>query len=306
VKKQRFNSQLILRIIGTVLSLGLLALLVYEEKWAEIVNAVRQVPPTAIVVSVILMIFSRFFVVTRWYVLLRSGGVQISYPRAVSLTFTGLFANNFLPTTVGGDVVRLTGAMQMGYDRAICLASIAADRLVGMAGMIITLPFGLFALLQWGASPSLVTGMTLMGLWERAVDLVKRVLQTFSLWLKQPLALLLSFACTWGHISCAIGIVTILLNSMGEHVTLWLLAGLWGLAYFVTLIPISINGYGVQELTLTFLFTQVGGVAVSHSLVFAVLSRLLFMVVSLPGAIFLPSVLDETIKLGRNGDDAIN
>ena len=69
--------------------------------------------------------FPAFCVITRWYILLQSGGnVRISFSDALALTFTGLFSNNFLPTTIGGDVVRLAGAMQMGYDRAVSLASL--------------------------------------------------------------------------------------------------------------------------------------------------------------------------------------
>ena len=79
----------------------------------------------------------------RWYILLRSGNVKISFGDALALTFTGLFSNNFLPTTIGGDVVRLAGAMQLGYDRAVSLASLVADRLIGALAMVFTLPFGL-------------------------------------------------------------------------------------------------------------------------------------------------------------------
>ena len=51
----------------------------------------------------------------------------------------------------------------------------------------------------------------------------------------------------------------------------WLITGLWSLAYFVTLIPISINGLGVQELSLTFLFSTVAGLSTPVSLTIAVL-----------------------------------
>jgi uncharacterized membrane protein YbhN (UPF0104 family) len=78
---------------------------------------------------------------------------------------------------------------------------------------------------------------------------------------------------------------------MGDHVSYWLIAGLWSLTYFVTLVPISVNGYGVQELSLTFLLSKFGGLSHSESLTIAVLIRLLFIITSLPGAFFLPSIL---------------
>jgi uncharacterized membrane protein YbhN (UPF0104 family) len=78
---------------------------------------------------------------------------------------------------------------------------------------------------------------------------------------------------------------------MGRHVSYWLIAGLYALTYFITLIPISVNGYGVQELSLTFLLSKFGGLSHSESLTIAVLIRVLFIVTSLPGAFFLPSML---------------
>ena len=70
-----------------------------------------------------------------------------------------------------------------------------------------------------------------------------------------------------------------------------LIVGLWSISYFVTLIPISINGYGVQELSLTFLFSRVGGISVAVGLTLAVLIRVFYMVASLPGAIYMPAIL---------------
>jgi uncharacterized membrane protein YbhN (UPF0104 family) len=88
----------------------------------------------------------------------------------------------------------------------------------------------------------------------------------------------------------------ILIQALGGHVDLWMIAGLWSLAYFVTLVPISINGYGVQELSLTFLFSTVGGLSTAASLTVAVLIRALYIGVSLVGAFFLPGILSSVRK----------
>ena len=125
------NRPLLFRLAGTLLAIALIFVLVHEGGWDEVIGALRQISPTRITWSLFFVLISRGFVALRWYVLLRSGNVKISISESTALTFTGLFANNFLPTTIGGDVVRLAGAMQLGYDRAVCLASIAADRLMG-------------------------------------------------------------------------------------------------------------------------------------------------------------------------------
>ena len=282
--------QFIFRLIGTLLSIGLIILLVRQGGWADIVDALKKISFSDVLLALVFIVASRFFVIGRWYVLLRSGGVRISFSDAAALTFTGLFSSNFLPTTIGGDVVRLVGAMQMGYDRAVCVASIAADRLFGMLGMFFALPFGLvpaFQSLHRPLSESIAFGALFTRLW----DFIKRTLQTFSIWFKQPLAIFGALCCTWGHMLCTFIAFSILIRGLGGYVPFWLVAGLWSLAYFVTLIPISINGYGVQELSLTFLFSSVAGLNAGVSLTVAILIRALYLAVSLVGAIYLPGIL---------------
>lgn len=162
------NRRLLLRLLGTILAIILIVVLVRGEAWSEVVGALRQLSWSRIAIALALVLVSRAFVAARWYVLLRSGGVNIPLGRAVALTFTGLFSNNFLPTTIGGDVVRLAGAMQLGYDRAVCLASIAADRLIGMLGMLFTLPLGLIPTLQ-NLNSAASQAWTLGGLVERGL-----------------------------------------------------------------------------------------------------------------------------------------
>jgi len=283
------NRQLLLRLFGTVLAIALLFLLLREGGWNEVWNAFRQISLTRILLGLVLVIISRLCVSTRWFILLRSGNVRISFWRSTALTFTGLFANNFLPTTIGGDVVRLAGAMQLGYDRAVCVASIAADRLLGALGMLFTLPLGLIPALHnlgHGATQSVVFS----ALFNRLNRFVRRTLSTFSIWIRQPTAMLAALGCTWGHMLCTFLTLYILIEGLGRHVDFWLIAGLWSLSYFVTLVPISINGYGVQELSLTFLFSTIAGLSTAVSLTVAVVIRALYISVSLIGALYLPGI----------------
>ncbi len=289
------NRQLLLRLGGTLLAIGLIFLLVREEGWSDVQAAFKQISWTQIAAALVLVMLSRLCVTARWYILLRSAGVKTTVWQAAALTFTGLFANNFLPTTIGGDVVRLAGAMQLGFDRAISLASLAADRLIGMLGMVFTLPLGLVpALHNLGTGPG--QAVAIGALFSRGMDFVRRTFQSFSVWLNRPLALLGALACTWGHMLFTFITMYLLIQALGGHVDLWLIAGLWSLAYFVTLVPISINGYGVQELSLTFLFSTVGGLSTAASLTVAVLIRALYIAVSLVGAFFLPGILSSVSK----------
>jgi glycosyltransferase 2 family protein len=281
------NRQLVLRGAGTVLAIVLLVVLLSQSGWQDVSAALKRISFWNLALAFGCIVLSRLCITARWYVLLRSGGVKIPFKDAASLVFTGLFANNFLPTTIGGDVVRLAGAMQMGYDRAVCLASIAADRVVNMVGMSLASPLGFWQLFQVGTLQSLA----LAGFWQKGRDFILKTLQALTLWLKQPSALLAALGFALVHMLFSFGANYILIDGLGGTLPYWKVIGLFSLAYFVSLVPISINGYGVQELTVTFLLSTFGGVSVPVSATVAVLHRMLMMVVSLPGALTLPGVM---------------
>jgi uncharacterized membrane protein YbhN (UPF0104 family) len=285
----RRNRRLVLQSAGTLLAVILLVVLLRDGGWGEIVAAFRQIKTANLLWVALLFLISRLATVGRWHVLLRSGGVNIPLKDSTSLTFTGLFASNFLPTTIGGDVVRLAGAMQMGFDRAVCLASIAADRLVGMAGMTMVAPVGLFH--SWNLLETLPASLSTLAWFNKPLAFLKRTFSVFSLWLRKPGALLGSLAFTWIHMLCLFGSIYIFADDLGIHTSFWMIAGLWSLTYFITLIPISVNGYGLQELSFTFFMTNVAGWTPGVSLSVAVLIRAFSILASLPGALFLPSIL---------------
>jgi uncharacterized membrane protein YbhN (UPF0104 family) len=282
------NGQRVLQLAGTLLAVGMLAALLKDDGWQEVVHAFRQIEVADLVWVAFLFLISRIATVWRWHVLLRSGGINIPFKDSMALTLTGLFASNFLPTTIGGDVVRLAGAMRMGYDRAVCLASIAADRLIGMLGMSMTVPIGLFQ--SWGLFQALPFH-ALSVFVQKPLAFIKRTFSVFVIWLRKPLALLWSLFFTWIHMLCLFGSIYLFVDDLGSHVSFWMIAGLWSLTYFITLIPISINGYGLQELSFTFFMSNVAGLTPAVSLSVAVLLRAYFILSSLPGAFYLPAIL---------------
>jgi glycosyltransferase 2 family protein len=288
------NRQTLLRGAGSLLAFGLLVFLIVQN-WNAIVVAIRQIPLWRFLLATALIFASRFFVIGRWHVLLRAARFNILFTRTAALTFTGLFANNFLPTTIGGDVVRFAGAAEMGYNSSIVLASLVADRLAGMAGMATVLPLGLIPLWSWGTG-KISQSISLATLWKKAWDFVVRTFQALTIWLKQPLSLLSAYGLTWGHMLCFFGAASVLLTGLNESVPFWTIAGILSITYFLTQIPISINGYGVQELSQTYLFVHLAGVSLPNAITLSLLVRVIFMIASLPGAFYLPSILTAIDK----------
>ena len=297
---------LLLRTAGTLLALALLIYLLSQQGWDEILAALRQIPVTHLLMAFGLMFLSRLAVVGRWHILLTSSGLHISYWQSLRITFAGLFASNFLPTTIGGDVVRLAGAVQQRQDATIAAASLIVDRLVGLAGMLLAVPFSLPGVINTDlfhhlptpgeATSGFVLWSPIQKLYRKAVEIIQRLLAAATIWLRQPRSLLISLTYTWINMLGLFGVLVLLLTDLQKPVSFWLIGGLYALVYLFTLIPISINGYGLQEVSMTFLFTQVAGISLPSALTAALLFRTLMIAASLPGALFVPGMLTKTPK----------
>ncbi len=303
IPETRPNSGQTLRLAGTVLSLALMVYLLSRQGWNDIGQAIQKIPPTNLLLCLGLMVISRLAVAARWHVLLSAADPNLKYTQSLWLTFAGLYATNFLPTTIGGDVVRLSGAIQQKLDPMISAASLVVDRLVGMAGMLMVLPFGLpsfFAFSQAGRSPKELINLQATSLlawsqkgWTRLTKLLKQLWEALLIWRDKPFSLLISLIFSGIHMLCFFGIMWLLFDGLGEQLSLWLIAGLYSLVYFVTLLPFSINGYGLQEISMTFVFSNLGGSSLQHALTVALLFRTLVMLASLPGAFFVSSLVHK-------------
>jgi len=289
--------------VGTLLSVVLLIYLLSQQDWQNVLQALTRIPFWRFAVAFLLMFVSRFAVASRWYVLLRVVSSKVSWMQSVRWTFSGLFATNFLPTTIGGDIVRLAGGVQSGLDAAMTTASLVTDRLVGMFGMALMLPFGIVPLFGWfstqnaiggvSAIPeySMVSGAGLKKIWHKVFEFARKTFQSINIWLKRPESLLYSFLFTGTHMLCFFSIFSILLGGLNDPISYSAVAGLYSFVYLVTLLPISINGYGLQELSISVIFSEVGGVSLQNSLTMALIFRTMTMLASLPGAFFLPSII---------------
>jgi glycosyltransferase 2 family protein len=297
-----FRQGLLLRVLGTLLSVGLLFYLVAAQGWDAFFQTLSELPLAYFLFALFLILVSRLFVSLRWFILLRSANMQISFLQCTRLVFMGLFASNFLPSTVGGDLVRVAGAVYLRLNSGVVAASLLIDRLIGMAGMALLLPVG-FAVMtipaggaslpvqRFSLSLGLVSLPSLRWAAARLTSFGRDVLHSSVYWLKHPASLGWAFLFTFGHMLATFLAIFILLSGLSQPVSLLWIGGLWSFSYFISLAPFSINGLGLQEVSIAYLFSHFGGVSMETGLALAVLLRMLFLIASLPGAVFLPHVL---------------
>jgi len=91
------------------------------------------------VLAAVLGIFfiSQLIFVARWNMLLRVQSIKIGFWSAVRLHLLGLFYNNCLPTSVGGDFLRAWYVTRHTDKKVEAALSVFVDRAVGLTGMFI-------------------------------------------------------------------------------------------------------------------------------------------------------------------------
>lgn len=62
--------------------------------------------------------------------------ISATFPEAFSLTFIGYFFNNFLPTSIGGDVVKAYYLSKKTTGKASSFTSVFVDRAIGLVTMV--------------------------------------------------------------------------------------------------------------------------------------------------------------------------
>lgn len=273
-----------------MLSIGLLIWLFGRQDWGELRKLAKSIPLATLLLSMILLYARVFFHTLRWMVLLRAQSINIGIRRALGLQMAGLFASNFLPSTVGGDFARFVGVIPETKNRVAGAASIVVDRAMGVIGMLFVLPLGLPLL------GDLVNGLAIGSIGSRwsipnpIRDALVRLREALSLWASRPSSLGLALIASWAGILSSLLSILLVARGLAIPVDFAEVAGATALTYFVTLIPLSINAYGVRELGVLALYTQLGATP-EQAAALAIITRTLQLLTSLPGALGLRRIL---------------
>ncbi|NTV29277.1 MAG: flippase-like domain-containing protein [Candidatus Omnitrophica bacterium] len=127
-----------LSFIGRVaISFGLLFWLFKMVNWRDTVEAIRQADPVLIGWAFAIHIFLQFAVLMRWFIFMKALNFKAPIGQVCRYFFIGLFCNLFLPTSIGGDLVKAYGLSRGAGQKPKVYASVVLDRLSGFAGLVV-------------------------------------------------------------------------------------------------------------------------------------------------------------------------
>lgn len=294
-----------------LVSIGLLVFLVYRAGLSQIFRVARSADVTMLLLALFVYSSTIVLISWRWRLLLISQRADVPFGRVLSLYFIGFFFNNFLPTSIGGDIYRALGAGQDSGKRAISAASVLVERLLGMlavSALAITAVTLIVRQVADGYIRALALGfgaiiVLLLALFfnRRTLNLLELVARKVSLWGLGQRLLRFYQALTLYRRQKGV-LILVFFISIGYQLMIVIFSYLVGFAldlgislrYFmlcvpvtviISLVPISINGVGVRETGYVFLLSKIGHSS-SEALTLSLLIYGLSVLASLVGGIF--------------------
>lgn len=276
-------------LIKLLVRLGVSAALLYFVLRSIDLAAFRErmaaMNPGWLVLALIVYAAQQMIGVWRWDRLLRAQDIAVEKRKLTESIWVSMFFNNFLPSNIGGDVVRITDTAPEAGSKTLATTVVLVDRALGLTALLIVAALG--ALVLW-LGGTYVPGSR--WLWLACAALVIAVIFVIAMpdfvgHLLAPLRALnrpwvteraqrLEEAVTrfgkapWvmagafgGAVVVQIAIVAFyLLTAKGLSVPLPMLLGavLIPVSLAVQMAPISINGFGVREAVFAFFFRRFG------------------------------------------------
>lgn len=223
----------------------------------------------------------------RWYVLLRVLNDRPSFAHLVYLYFLGFFANIFIPSSMGGDIVKVLSLRSSHGKGTEALSSVVMERLTGLLGsaIIALLALGWNSLshtvdielppVLWTAvlllNVSIPAGVILLrwtdfwGFLLRYLPVVRRIPKYEKLenlvntvqrypWVSLGQALLVTLPFTISLVLMQYAVA----QAFGVDLPLTVFAAFVPIIAILTLLPIAFNGLGLREGLYLTLFVPVG------------------------------------------------
>lgn len=303
----RFGRKSAIKLAASVLLIGYI---LATADLGAVGAALGSVSPGWLVVAIVLQLLGPAIISLRWRGLLAAKGVAPGWLYLYESTLVSGFFRQFMPTIVGGDVIRGYDAWRAGARPGLALMSLVLDRLLGLLALALLAAAGIML------SDEIVRRLPAIGLWI-GLALVVIAVVIAQIVRPMPVAVRLGRAGIaraparvrdkLGKIAAALGSYRDAQGALAAAFALsvalqinvitfyWALGQALGLpidypsffvivpiAIFVMMLPISINGIGVREGIFIFLLAQ-WGVDSAHAIALAWLEYGIFLAFGLLG-----------------------
>ncbi len=300
--------------VKVVVSVLLLWLLFRQTDLARLWSQVRSASIVWLAIALGLYLVMILASVWRWGLLLSAQHVSVPATKLVASYLVATFFNNFLPSNIGGDVVRIRDTVGPARSRTLATIVVLIDRALGLIGLLAVAAVGSTVALAVGAGgampvrPLLIwAGLGVMlGSFVTAVvapNLVTRLLHPLRIlhrqWIdariERSTAALDKFRANPGALfngfvgavivqAVLVAFYAAIASSLHIPISSAHLAVLVPVSFLVQMLPVSVNGLGVREATFSYYFLRLR-LPIESALVLSLLGAGLTLLFSISGAI---------------------
>jgi len=291
-------------LIRVAVSAGLLGLLLWKVDLAELGAQLASMSPSWLALALAAQLTGIIAVGWRWRLVLAALEQAIALGAAVRNVAVGTFFNQTLPSSIGGDAIRMWEARRHGLPLRESVTSVIVDRLLGLAAVVVMLIAGqwfYFSVVPdprmgWGLAAVTLAGMAgfvVLFLIARFVPegfggriggaLVKLSLDARSLAL-HPVRSLQALAVAVALQVCFGAIVYCLGRAADAPLGLWQAVLLMPPVALFSMLPISIAGWGTREGAMVVALGLVG-VGSADALAISLAYGVIALLAGLPGGI---------------------
>ncbi len=240
----------------------------------------------------------------RWSLIVRSIGKTLRFKDAFLNVLIGIFFNQTLPSSIGGDAIRIWRVYRLGLGTVTAVHSVMLDRLTALLALILRAAAGIpvvFTLLgdspeRWGIPVMVVGGLTAFA----ALFLFDRIPGEFMKW--RPLKAVAELsadarrAMLYPANALPVVAISVCIHTVSA-LTVYIIAQAMAVpigaldcvilvppVILFSMLPISIAGWGLREGAMVTAFAFVG-VGYDEAFALSVLFGLVIMATGIPGGI---------------------
>ena len=288
----------------------LVALVLWKIGPARLGQEIRAARPGLLMLGVGVFVLSNVLGALQWNLLLRAQGIRLTFRKALSFYFVGVFFNNFLISNIGGDAIRVYDAGKLSGQGSRVFAATFLDRFVGL---LVLIGFSLAAypfcpgleghtsviatvlILAGGFAGVLIVGFSRRAgghlerllcriLPARGGEVLSRIRESLLLYRSEKALLARVLGLSAGIQVLRVAVHYTVGHALGAGIAFPYFLVFVPLAGVVASLPISFGGLGVQEGLVVVLFRAIGVPgATAFSIQF--LARVVCLVGSAPGGI---------------------
>lgn len=307
MKKNKNNFLNIKNILRYCVSIFVLLIIFLMVDLEELILNLKKIDISALIPCFFLLLFQLFFQTIRWGIFLKLQNIKISIFKLIQIYWAGITFNQILPSSIGGDLVRIGLTKNKDIKIVDVTTSIFLERLIGL---IVLSLMALISFYVFGVYNKLFNYSFIISILPLVIILIPVCIIYFKNFITNFIKIrfindlfnLINFGLInlykhkketfyiinlsfLAHLTFII-VFLITINNITGLNNYFELFSIISFVMIITAIPISLGGWGLRELSLISVLLPFG-VRPESAIAIGIITGLILLFFSIPGILFI-------------------